>query len=102
MPPRTREYINSLPVSKGVPLSDKFPRASNLAVDLLEKLLAFNPDNRVTAAEALQHPYLKRYHDEADEPTVLPIPPGLFSFDESKDSLTREQLKGLIYNEVMR
>lgn len=30
------------------------------ALDLLKKLLVFNPDKRLTAEEALQHPYVKR------------------------------------------
>jgi serine/threonine protein kinase len=38
------------------------------AVDLLEKMLVFEPDKRITVAEALQHPYLAALHDAADEP----------------------------------
>lgn len=30
-----------------------------LAVDLLEKLLTFNPTKRTTVEEALKHPYLE-------------------------------------------
>lgn len=38
------------------------------AVDLLEKMLEMDPDNRITAAEALGHPYFNQYHDPTDEP----------------------------------
>ncbi|KFO85423.1 Mitogen-activated protein kinase 15, partial [Buceros rhinoceros silvestris] len=40
------------------------------ALDLLKKLLVFNPDKRLTAEEALQHPYVKRFHCPAREPSL--------------------------------
>ncbi|NWW87437.1 MK15 kinase, partial [Rhynochetos jubatus] len=40
------------------------------AVDLLKKLLVFNPANRLTAEEALQHPYVRRFHCPAREPSL--------------------------------
>ncbi|KFV05319.1 Mitogen-activated protein kinase 15, partial [Tauraco erythrolophus] len=48
------------------------------ALDLLKKLLVFNPDKRLTAEEALQHPYVKRFHCPAREPcldydVILPL-----------------------------
>jgi mitogen-activated protein kinase 7 len=38
------------------------------ALDLLERLLTFDPAARITVEEALKHPYLEAYHDEEDEP----------------------------------
>jgi serine/threonine protein kinase len=64
-----------------------------LALDLLERLLAFNPVKRITVEEALKHPYLEPYHDPEDEPTADPIPEEFFDFDKNKDNLTKEQLK---------
>ncbi|KFO69750.1 Mitogen-activated protein kinase 15, partial [Cuculus canorus] len=40
------------------------------ALDLLKKLLVFNPEKRLTAEEALQHPYLRRFHCPAREPSL--------------------------------
>ena len=37
------------------------------ALDLLEKMLCFDPKLRITAAEALAHPLLAAYHDPDDE-----------------------------------
>ena len=54
----------------------KFPRrdfskffvgASPTAVDLLEKLLVMDPDHRLTAEQALAHPYFANYADPDDE-----------------------------------
>ena len=40
---------------------------SHSALDLLEKLLTFDPAARITVEEALAHPYLEAYHDVEDE-----------------------------------
>lgn len=43
----------------------------------MSKLLQFNPDKRITAEEALRHPYVAQFHNEADEPshpTPITIP----------------------------
>ncbi|EGE09238.1 CMGC/MAPK protein kinase [Trichophyton equinum CBS 127.97] len=69
---------------------------------LLEKLLAFNPVKRITVEEALRHPYLEPYHDPEDEPSADPIPEEFFDFDKDKDTLSKEQLKLLIFEEIMR
>jgi mitogen-activated protein kinase 1/3 len=93
---RAREYIRSLPFKKKIPWKVMFPRTNDLALDLLERLLAFNPVKRITVEEALKHPYLEPYHDPDDEPTADPIPEEFFDFDKNKDNLTKEQLKGMI------
>nr|AGT79987.1 MpkB [Penicillium digitatum] len=99
---RAREYIRSLPFKKKIPFRALFPKSNDTALDLLEKLLAFNPAKRITVEEALKHPYLEPYHDPEDEPTAPPIPEGFFDFDKNKDALSKEQLKLLIYEEIMR
>lgn len=38
------------------------------AIDLLEKMLVFDPKQRITAGNALSHEYLSPYHDPTDEP----------------------------------
>ncbi|XP_040909321.1 mitogen-activated protein kinase 15 [Toxotes jaculatrix] len=62
-----------------VPLEDLLqPSVPPDALDLLRGLLVFNPDKRLTAEEALQHPYVARFHNPAKEPAlnydvVLPV-----------------------------
>ena len=79
-----------------------FPKANPQAIDLMEKCLTFSPRKRITVEEALQHPYLDPYHDASDEPTAEPLDPSFFAFDYSKEQLSRNDLKKLIYDEIMR
>ena len=41
--------------------------ANPLALDLLDKMLVFNPHKRVSVDEALAHPYLKTLHNVKSE-----------------------------------
>jgi len=45
----------------------KLPNASDDAIDLLQKLLAFEPSKRISAAECLEHPYVAQFHDVVAE-----------------------------------
>ncbi|KAF5101882.1 hypothetical protein DV451_002067 [Geotrichum candidum] len=99
---RAREYLRSLPFTKKRSFSTLYEGANPLAIDLLERLLTFNPAKRISVEEALEHPYLKPYHDPDDEPTAPPIPEEFFDFDRKKDELSTEQLKRLIYEEIMK
>ena len=55
------------PVQK-VDFQKKFPDADPMAIDLMEKMLQFDPRKRCTVVEALKHPWLAQLHDEAAEP----------------------------------
>lgn len=52
------------------PLKDVLAGAPNDAIDLIEKLLVFSPDKRLTAEQALKHPYVARFHNVANEPCL--------------------------------
>ncbi|KAJ5982656.1 Mitogen-activated protein kinase hog1 [Penicillium sp. IBT 35674x] len=66
----TLRFVKSLPKRERHPLANKFRNADVDAVDLLERILVFNPTERIRAAEALSHEYLAPYHDPTDEPVA--------------------------------
>ncbi|KAG7753533.1 hypothetical protein KL911_002926 [Ogataea haglerorum] len=66
----TLRFVQSLPHKEPVPLSERFKGVEPEAVDLLSKMLVFDPRKRVTAEQALEHPYLSPYHDPSDEPSA--------------------------------
>jgi len=64
---RARKFLAELPDSTPVPFTQLFPDANPLALDLMKGLLRFDPSERLTAAQALQHPYVSGFHDEEFE-----------------------------------
>ncbi|TYH63079.1 hypothetical protein ES332_D07G165700v1 [Gossypium tomentosum] len=93
-----RRYVRQLPQYPRQNFSVRFPNTSPGAVDLLERMLIFDPHRRITVDEALCHPYLAPLHDINEEP-VCPRP---FSFDFEQPSFTEENIKELIYRESVK
>ncbi|KZT65642.1 Pkinase-domain-containing protein [Daedalea quercina L-15889] len=95
--PKARAYIRSLPWKKGTPLSKVLPGADPQALDLLSKMLTFDPAARITVSQALEHPWLASYHDVTDEPDC----PETFERWRTLEALeTLEQYKEMLYNEI--
>lgn len=91
-------YLQALPYKPSIPWTQLYPKADAKALDLLGKMLTFNPHQRITVEQALAHPYLKQYYDPEDEP----IADEPFTFETELDDLPKEKLKVLIYEEVMK
>ncbi|URD96319.1 mitogen-activated protein kinase [Musa troglodytarum] len=93
-----RRYVRSLPQYPKQNFFARFPTMSNGAIDLLVKMLVFDPSKRITVDQALHHPYLASLHDINDEP-VCPTP---FNFDFEHPSYTEEDIKELIWRESLK
>lgn len=65
--PRAAAVLSALPVQRFNRIRSTFPDLSLAGVDLLKGLLAYDPRERMTAHDALQHPYLY------EEPLPCPV-----------------------------
>uniref|UniRef100_A0AC34RJ49 Mitogen-activated protein kinase n=1 Tax=Panagrolaimus sp. JU765 TaxID=591449 RepID=A0AC34RJ49_9BILA len=93
---KARSYLLSLPHKIKQQWSRLYPGADPRALDLLDKMLTFNPNKRITIEAALAHPYLEQYYDPNDEP-VCDEP---FTYEMELDDLPKERLKELIFEET--
>ena len=61
-----------------------------VAVHLLERMLDLDTERRISATQALAHPYLKQYADLQDEPTALPYDQSFENYELSIPEWKRE------------
>lgn len=88
-----------MPKREGKNFEELFKGANPQAIDLLKMMLTYDPADRITVADSLKHPYLKQLHYPDDEPTTEPV--SAFDFDFEKYSLSKDDFKDLIYEEIM-
>ncbi|KIK09036.1 hypothetical protein K443DRAFT_500378 [Laccaria amethystina LaAM-08-1] len=94
---KAQAYVRSLPFKKAVPLRKILPTADPQALDLLSKMLAFDPSDRITVPEALEHPWLTSYHDISDEPDC---PQKFERWREIERLNTLEEFREALWNEI--
>ncbi|XP_011082915.1 mitogen-activated protein kinase 20 [Sesamum indicum] len=96
---KARRYLTSMRKKQPVPFALKFPNADPLALRLLERLLAFDPKDRLTAEEALADPYFKGLAKVEREPSCQPISKMEFEFERRR--VTKEDIRELIFREIL-
>ncbi|KAG8835562.1 hypothetical protein FRC17_002482 [Serendipita sp. 399] len=94
---RARKYVASLPKFKKKPFN--FQRDDEEAMDLLYSMLCYEPELRITAAEAMEHPWLAAFYDPEDE--LLATPAHSFTRWRTIESLeTIKQFRDAIWDEI--
>jgi len=94
---KAKRYMRSLPHNARVDFAKLWPHASAAAIDLIDRMLVFDPNKRITVDEALEHPYLASLHDLSDEPTC----PTSIDFDFDAESLTLDMVREVILHDML-
>ncbi|KAK9678392.1 hypothetical protein RND81_11G208300 [Saponaria officinalis] len=93
---RAYKFIKSLPYSFGKSTIRLFPGSDPLALDLMCKMLTFDPRKRITVDEALEHPYLSELYD----PDLFQ--PAPYKFDLDMDcGIGVDKIRTLIWGEML-
>jgi p38 MAP kinase len=93
----TLRFVQSLPKRERVPFSQKLRTTDTDALDLLEKMLVFDPRKRIDAAESLAHEYVAPYHDPTDEPVASEK----FDWSFNDADLPVDTWKVMMYSEIL-
>ncbi|XP_026386849.1 mitogen-activated protein kinase 9-like isoform X1 [Papaver somniferum] len=96
---KARRYLSGMWKKPPVPFTQKFPKVDPLALNLLERLLAFDPKDRPSAEEALADPYFHGLANVDREPSTQPI--SKFEFEFERRKLSKEDVRELIYREIL-
>ncbi|ETM55345.1 CMGC/MAPK protein kinase [Phytophthora nicotianae] len=98
---QAQRFLKSLGKKSKVPFRTLFPKATDAAVDLLDRMLEFDPTKRISAQEALAHPYMQDIERKYRNRGGVDPPPCMradFSFDLK--NLSKMDLRALIVKEV--
>ncbi|KAL4920882.1 mitogen-activated protein kinase mpkC [Aspergillus aurantiobrunneus] len=93
----TRRMMQSMAKRNSRPLKEVLPAAEDAAINLLENLLIYDPDQRLSAEQALKHPYMAPYHDPTDEPAAAQK----FDWSFTDADLSADTWKIMIYSEIL-
>ncbi|GAB1197853.1 hypothetical protein APSETT444_007157 [Aspergillus pseudonomiae] len=89
----TVEIIRSLERREPRPLQSVIQNLDDYSRSLLERMLTLDPQERISAEEALQHPYMRMYHDPTDEPIAEQKFDWMFNGGEFDEEMLKEMIE---------
>lgn len=91
--------IESMSAKKKYSFSQFFKGASKEALDFLKRTLVFDPKKRLTAEQALKHPYVKQFHNPEEEivcDKIIRLP-----ISDAK-KLSLKEYRDALYNDILK
>ena len=90
------EYLEAFPIRPKSDLTALYPGAGEEAIDLLGRMLVFNPYFRVSVNEALEHPFFKKV--KKSEKEIMAAKEIQIEFE--KENLDKKKLRSLFLEEI--
>jgi serine/threonine protein kinase len=88
--------LNAFPMSERVNLATVYPGAGEEAIDLLHKILVFNPYFRLSVDDCMEHPFFKKCRKPEKEQDAKES----IHFDWEKEHLDRARLRHHFIEEI--
>lgn len=95
---QAKEFVLKLPKRTKQQFNYLYQKANPVALDLLSKMLVFNPNKRYTVEQCIAHPYFEGLHNPEEEP--ISNTPFDWKFDDIE--LTKENIQLMIYEEALK
>lgn len=98
--PKQIESVKVFPKEDGINLYELYPGTESRGIELLKKMLKFNPAERITAEEALKDSYFDDIRLPEQESSADTAPVNLEFDSEVNAELSIEELKKLVVKEI--
>ena len=93
--------LENVVVNKKKSLKSLYPKITEDELDLLSKLLEFNPNKRIDVNKALEHNYVKEFHSQYADTEIICDKPIHAPIDDNVKYSAKEYRKRL-YDEVLK
>ena len=93
--------LENVVINKTKSLKALYPKATEDELDLLSKLLQFNPNKRIDVNTALEHNYVKDFHSQYSDTEIVCEKPINVPIDDNVKYPAKEYRKRL-YDEVLK